>query len=301
MRVAILNPENFIDRHIAEVKKGAKWRFDAKNGLHLRCLAFLIVLMIHIYNVIPNSKSFEILNPGECIRDMTFVWTESQNKFLVENPKTRQKYMVYAGFLMDVFLLGTLSLFFCRFNTFRAPITFGTFMIARKLVQDHFLMGRPKGFAWFDPGTPSLTVPYHDTNDFYWSGHVGTSTILTIELFAQGYKTLATLGFLVGINQWILLMLVRTHYIIDLVTGLIFGHLFLINSEWICFILDVKVAGWNKEERKPAFHDLCPRCGWANFPLSQTIDKTEKIFLEKTQKERAKLEREIQAKNKNLA
>jgi hypothetical protein len=47
-------------------------------------------------------------------------------------------------------------------------------------------MGRPKGFAWFDPGMPALTVPYHDTNDFYYSGHVGTSTIYMTEFFING-------------------------------------------------------------------------------------------------------------------
>ena len=52
------------------------------------------------------------------------------------------------------------------------------------MVQNNFLLGRPwRGFLWTDPGVIALTVPYHDTNDFYWSGHIGTCTIYTLEFY----------------------------------------------------------------------------------------------------------------------
>lgn len=47
-------------------------------------------------------------------------------------------------------------------------------------------MGRPKGDIWENPGVPALTVPYHDTNDFFYSGHVGTSTIYMTEFLING-------------------------------------------------------------------------------------------------------------------
>lgn len=51
-------------------------------------------------------------------------------------------------------------------------------------------------------------------------------------------------GIFIGVNQWILLWFVRTHYIIDLVTGLLIAHWAAINAEWLCYFVDVKLLGW---------------------------------------------------------
>ena len=140
-------------------------------------------------------------------------------------------------------------------------------------------MGRPEGFAWFNPGMPALTVPYHDTNDFYYSGHVGSSTMYMIEFFLNGYTMLGYMTTFVLINQWVLLMLLRTHYIIDLVTGLLLGHWAILHAEWISYIIDVKLLGWSASKRNLQFHKVCKKCGWANSDISFAIDKKEKQFL----------------------
>lgn len=46
-------------------------------------------------------------------------------------------------------------------------------------------MTRLDGFIYGNPGLFSITVPYHDTNDFFYSGHVGTCLLIALE-----YKTL---------------------------------------------------------------------------------------------------------------
>jgi len=58
-------------------------------------------------------------------------------------------------------------------------------------VQDKFLMGRPEGFNYFDPGAVSMVVPYHDISDFYFSGHIGTLWGFFLELRYTGYKKMA--------------------------------------------------------------------------------------------------------------
>ena len=42
-------------------------------------------------------------------------------------------------------------------------------------------MGRLPGRVYNDPGIPALTVPYHDVNDYYYSGHVGAVLIWALE------------------------------------------------------------------------------------------------------------------------
>jgi len=150
-------------------------------------------------------------------------------------------------------------------------------------------MSRPEGFAWFNPGMPSLTVPYHDTNDFYYSGHVGTGTMYMIEFFLNGYNILGYMTVFVLVNQWVLLMLLRTHYIIDLVTGLLLGHWAMMSAEWISYVIDVKLLGWSAKQRKLGYHNPCEKCGWANTKVELAIDSRERKFLTKTSRIRNKI------------
>ena len=67
-------------------------------------------------------------------------------------------------------------------------------------------------------------------------------------------------------------MLLRTHYIIDLITGLLLGHLAMINAEWLSYIIDVKLLGWSAKKRNHKFHKTCLKCGWNNHNISLYID-----------------------------
>ena len=142
------------------------------------------------------------------------------------------------------------------------------FMLIRQRVQNAFLMGRQEGFCWFKPTIPALTIPYHDTNDFYFSGHVGACFMYMTEFFYNDLKVMGVIGILILINQWVLLWLVRTHYIIDLVSGLLFAHLAMITAERLSYYIDVKLMGWSKEKRKAYNWDVCHKCGWSNGRVS---------------------------------
>lgn len=38
----------------------------------------------------------------------------------------------------------------------------------------------PEDIVWHNPGFLSITVPYDHTRDFYYSGHTGTLTIISL-------------------------------------------------------------------------------------------------------------------------
>jgi len=44
-------------------------------------------------------------------------------------------------------------------------------------------MDRNPGRVWDDPLVPALTVPYHNTNDFFFSGHLGCITLWMTEYY----------------------------------------------------------------------------------------------------------------------
>ena len=119
-------------------------------------------------------------------------------------------------------------------------------MIPRSWIQTHFLMGRQKGFLWYDPGVLALTVPYHDTNDFYYSGHIGTATLYMHEFFVYECYIMGGIALINYINCWFLMIFLRTHYVIDLVSGFIIALWALNISEMLSYFLDVKLAGWDR-------------------------------------------------------
>ncbi len=178
------------------------------------------------------------------MRDYTFIATEVMNHWLVQNLLARDIYEAIASIMMDVMVISFLVHWFFKLHTFRLFLTYIVFYGIRSIIQNRFLMGRPEGYLWGENGFPSMLIVYHDISDFFYSGHVGSCVIALSEYHAQGYRKMCfVIGFIVWI-EWTLLMLVRTHYVIDLVCGLIFARIVHRASEKVCWLYDVKICGY---------------------------------------------------------
>jgi len=114
-------------------------------------------------------------------------------------------------------------------------------------------MGRPEGWLWFDPGLLSMVIVYYSCNNFFYSWHVGLSTLLMTELWICGDKTGFKWGLFIMINEWLMLTLVRTHYIIDMSTGLICAIYTLRLCEILAYLWDVRGAGIRNNKRQSFF------------------------------------------------
>ena len=77
---------------------------------------------------------------------------------------------------------------------------------------------------------------YGRQSDFFYSGHVGFSTLCTIENFRCGVKWAGYFGVFATAFQTITLLIFRVHYTIDLFTGLVMCH--------YCFYLAGFVSDW---------------------------------------------------------
>lgn len=110
----------------------------------------------------------------------------------------------------------------------------------------------------------SLTVPYFDTNDFYFSGHVGSTTIFASEYFAMKWYKMAAIISAIVCDVWISLMFLRTHYVIDFFSGYVFARFVHRIAEKISYYPDVKAFGYPKQKRFAHNYDPCPKCGWGN-------------------------------------
>ena len=95
-----------------------------------------------------------------------------------------------------------------------------------------------------------MTVPYGRTNDFFYSGHVGCCVICGLEAVAVGWKKFGY--FFCGVTcmlQTTLMISVRGHYTIDLLTGIIFGHYVWMLAEKYSYYIDVKLLRIPLEKR----------------------------------------------------
>ena len=60
----------------------------------------------------------------------------------------------------------------------------------------------PPGYYWDDPGFPSMVVPYGNTTDFFYSGHVGFLNIAALEwyrnkIYIMSYVTIANFIYMI--------------------------------------------------------------------------------------------------------
>lgn len=72
-----------------------------------------------------------------------------------------------------------------------------------------------------------------------------------------------------------MLILVRTHYIIDLVAGIICAQYFSIWAECMTIVWDVWLLGLPARKRGVFFFRPCARCGWSNNCAASRIDEQE--------------------------
>lgn len=159
-------------------------------------------------------------------------------------------------------------------TTFRICASLILFYPSRNVIQAVFLMGRPVGFLWSFPGIISLTVPYFDTNDFYFSGHVGSTTLFSSEYLAMKWYKMAAFMIFMVVDVWVSLTFLRTHYIIDFTSGYVFARFVHRIGEKLSYYPDVKLFGYNRQKRFSHNYDPCPKCGWGNDAVLQvTVDE----------------------------
>ena len=94
-------------------------------------------------------------------------------------------------------------------------------------------------------------MPYGKTNDFFFSGHVGCCIINYLEYSAIGWRKLARFSAVTCIFQVALMVSLRGHYFIDLISGVVFAHYLWMLSERYSYLVDVKVFRIPFEKRFP--------------------------------------------------
>lgn len=200
-------------------------------------IAFTIFNAITAIAIVPDSTS--------CLWDGVFELTEPINTFFVENQEPKNAILIFSSFLIDCLLLWFSIRYAFWGRSSRQMIFFSLFYGTRGVIQRFFLMRVPPGYAWDYPGFPSLTVSYEKTSDFFYSGHVGVMLFCALENRHLGNYYMMWVALFVCALEFVIMIFLRGHYSVDLISGLVFSHYYWIVSEGMADKLD-KFLGLGK-------------------------------------------------------
>jgi hypothetical protein len=198
-------------------------------------ISIFFLMLNNIYGIVmPNTDI-------DCIRDYAFESTESINKFLENNVYVKKRLILFSSLMIDVQMLLISYFWVFKFSSWRVFNTICIFYIFRGIIQSLFQFCYPEGYLWEYPGVPSITVSYLKTNDFFFSGHVGLPVIIGCEFFKNDYFNLGVFAFLTCFVEFVTMIVTRGHYIIDLITGVLFAHyIYMIVDRYTKDVDDVK-------------------------------------------------------------
>lgn len=97
-----------------------------------------------------------------------------------------------------------------------------------------------------------------------------------------------------------MLFLVRTHFIIDLVTGIIMAYYFYRVAEWLSYFSDVLILGIPGKHRFRHFFKPCKCCGIPNKGASDYITTEEKKLIKSINVQQKKLTNDIKIKSDDI-
>ena len=216
-------------------------QFLLRVGFGLTFLAFLAV-----YSLVIRTEKIVALEQEKCNWDYFFEKLEGQNKWFREDKKRVDMLQMSNSVGMDLTFYMFIYQFLCvgKIETISSTFAHALYGYLKMNIQVNLQeLGRIEGFLYGDPGIPALTVPYHDTNDFYYSGHICMATIYLIYFYSMGWKLAFYLQVFQFCYNWYLMTVLYTHYVIDYTSGIAVGFVMMRVCEHLSFVVDKWVMG----------------------------------------------------------
>ena len=199
-------------------------------------LIIKLVMTISTVAIIYLNTSLNLISintyTNECIFDRAFELSSPIYDFLKDNPNYRYTMVIISSLLIDysVALIG--YLFVVHGKSWRILFSFGFFYLLRLSINVIFMMRYPNQVMWQYPGFPSITVSYFRSSDFFFSGHVGMNFVSAKETNNLGFIKLSYFSFLGVFFQIFVMIVLRGHYLIDLIAGLLAAHYFCLIADY---------------------------------------------------------------------
>jgi hypothetical protein len=218
--------------------------FDKRTILKLTiiCTMLTLIFLNCIYGFgLPNDNV-------HCIEDKTHKFTENINKYLHENSLVADYITIVSSLFIDIIIVSICFYWALWSDSWRFMMSLFSFYILRSTVQCLFIMRYPEGLIWNDPGMPSIAVSYLQTSDFFFSGHVGLPIIVACEFFKHGRDHMAKFALLSCLIEFVVMTIMRGHYIIDLIFGILTAHYVFMMVDKYIHIIDDSSFSLKKEK-----------------------------------------------------
>jgi hypothetical protein len=158
--------------------------------------------------------------PAARIDDQLHDLTAGLNAYFLQNPVLADALLIVSSLVIDalgIFLLG--RWIFGR--TVRPVLGLALLMLLRQMVEALVLLPAPPHMIWHYPGFPSLLVTYAVSNDFFFSGHSAIAVFGALELARLKRPALTAAALLIIVFELATVIVLRAHYTMDVVTGIL--------------------------------------------------------------------------------
>lgn len=193
---------------------------------------WIIFITIIVATVINTYNGFALPHGEvECFEDYLFNETKALYKFLLINKYLRNTLLITSSLGIDLIVFTGFLYWVWFSDSWRLIISLALFYSFRGINQQLFAMGFPKEYLWEYPGFPSLFVSYLKTRDFFFSGHVGMPILLGLEWNRNKKYYFQYVSWFICALEFFTMIVLRGHYSIDLISGIIFSHYFFLIGE----------------------------------------------------------------------
>lgn len=151
---------------------------------------------------------------GDVVHDLTARW----HHYFATNDRGANAALIISSLFIDLIGLALTgaAIFGPTFAPFLAVlIVFGL----RQICQGLCTLPPPPGIIWRNPGFPTLLVTYEVGNDLFFSGHTALAVLGAIEAAHHGPLWLAILAAVIAFGEVVIVLVLRAHYTLDVVTG----------------------------------------------------------------------------------
>ena len=170
--------------------------------------------------------------------------------YISQNLYIRDYLCIMSSAFLDIMMVTFLIVWVLKGNSWNPLIHMGLFYGVRGgVIQSLIVMQIYDTYLFEYPGFPSLIVPYFRAADFFYSGHSGCAVLLGLQLAEMGYSEMKYIGFILGIFEGFVLTILRVHYSIDIVFGIIISHYLFFVSRYVSKYVDMlfPMGEYNKE------------------------------------------------------
>ena len=160
------------------------------------------------------------------------------NEYFNDDKTARNVILIISSLFIDILMFTGLYRFVRYGTTWRLIIAMSLFYSVRFIVQHLWYVEYPEGYNWGYPGFFSVFVPYGQTADFFYSGHVGICMMFFLEFYAVGWYIWSYYALFTLVFEAFVLIILRAHYTMDILAGVVFAHYFWILSEKYSYTVD---------------------------------------------------------------